>query len=89
MGVALGYLGAYFVLRFSMTWMIGIWGLKQHALWKKLGLIPVWDTLAFLIWVTSFGRNSIRWRDGEYYIRDGSLVPVTPPDAEAAKVAAD
>lgn len=89
MGVALGYLGAYFVLRFSMTWMIGIWGLKQHALWKKLGLIPVWDTLAFLIWVTSFGRNSIRWRDGEYYIRDGRLVPVTPPDAEAAKVAAD
>jgi len=89
MGVALAYLGAYFALRFSMTWMIGIWGLKQKALWKKLGLIPVWDTLAFFIWVTSFGRNSIRWRDGEYYIRDGRLVPVTPPNAEAAKVAAD
>jgi ceramide glucosyltransferase len=89
MGVALGYLGAYFALRFSMTWMIGIWGLKQPALWKKLGLIPVWDTLAFFIWVTSFGRNSIRWRDGEYYIRDGRLVPVAPPDAEAVKVAAD
>ncbi len=89
MGIALGYLGAYFALRVSMTWMIGIWGLKQEGLWKKLGLIPVWDTLAFFIWVTSFARNSIRWRDGEYYIRDGKLVPVTPPGAEAAKVAAD
>lgn len=75
-GVALGYLGAYSALRFAMTWMVGIWGLKQDALWKKLALIPVWDALAFVIWLTSFTRNSIRWRDSEYYIRDGTLVPV-------------
>src|ERR1700733_1453717 len=31
-GVALGYLGAYFALRFALTWMVGIWGLKQDAL---------------------------------------------------------
>jgi ceramide glucosyltransferase len=83
-GVALGYLGAYVILRFAMTWTVGIWGLKQEALWKKLGLIPVWDVLAFLIWLTSFGRNSIRWRDAEYYIRDGKLVPVTSTNAEPA-----
>lgn len=83
-GVALGYLGTYVVLRFAMTSMVGIWGLKQSSLWKKLGLIPVWDTLAFLIWMTSFARNSIRWRDGEYYIRDGRLVPVNPPSVEPA-----
>ncbi len=75
-GVALGYLGAYSVLRFAMTWTVGIWGLKQDALWKKLALIPVWDALALVIWLTSFTRNSIRWRDSEYYIRDGTLVPV-------------
>ena len=83
-GVALGYLGTYLVLRFTMTWMVGIWGLKQDSLWKKLGLIPVWDALAFFIWLTSFSRNSIRWRDGEYYIRDGRLVPVAPASAEPA-----
>jgi len=75
-GVALGYLGAYSALRFAMTWTVGIWGLKQDVLWKKLALIPVWDALAFVIWLTSFTRNSIRWRDSEYYIRDGTLVPV-------------
>jgi ceramide glucosyltransferase len=83
-GVALGYLGTYLVLRFAMTWMVGIWGLKHDVLWKKLGLIPVWDALAFFIWLTSFARNSIRWRDGEYYIRDGRLVPVTRTSAEPA-----
>ncbi len=76
--VALGYLGTYLVLRCAMTCLIGVWGLKQNAVWKKLGLIPVWDAMAFLVWLISFARNSIRWRDGEYYIRDGRLVPVTP-----------
>jgi ceramide glucosyltransferase len=83
-GAALGYLGSYVVLRFAMTWMVGIWGLKHGALWKKLWLIPVWDAMAFFIWLTSFARSSIRWRDGEYYIRDGRLVPVTPTNAEPA-----
>jgi ceramide glucosyltransferase len=83
-GVAFGYLGAYFFLRCAMTWMVGIWGLKQDVLWKKLALIPIWDALAFGIWVTSFARNSIRWRDAEYYIRDGKLVPVTPANPEPA-----
>ena len=82
--VAFGYLGTYLVLRFAMTWMVGIWGLKQDSLWTKMGLIPVWDALAFLIWLTSFSRNSIRWRDGEYHIRDGRLVPVTPTNVEPA-----
>jgi ceramide glucosyltransferase len=78
LAVAAGYLGTYLFLRFAMTWTIGIWGLKHHALWKKLALIPAWDAMAFLIWLISFTRNSIRWRDGQYYIRDGRLVPVTP-----------
>jgi len=83
-GVALGYFGTYLVLRFAMTWTVGIWGLKQDSLWKKMGLIPVWDALAFFIWLTSFSRNSIRWRDSEYYIRDGRLVPVTSTNVESA-----
>jgi ceramide glucosyltransferase len=83
-GVAVAYLGTYVALRFAMTWTVGIWGLKHKVLWKKLGLIPAWDAMAFIIWLTSFGRNSIRWRDGQYYIRDGRLVPVTPTQAEPA-----
>jgi len=74
--VALGYLGGYFALRVAMTWMIGIHGLRQRNLWKQMLLIPVWDAVAFGIWLASFGRNSIRWRGADYHIRDGRLVPV-------------
>jgi ceramide glucosyltransferase len=74
--VGLAYLGTYCCLRVAMTWMIGIHGLKQPRFWKQMPLIPVWDALAFLIWLTSFLRKSIRWRGADYYIREGKLVPV-------------
>jgi ceramide glucosyltransferase len=75
-GVALGYLGTYLALRFATTWTIGIRGLKQPQIWKKTSLIPLWDAFALLIWLTSSFRKTIRWRDGEYYIRGGKLCPV-------------
>lgn len=82
--VAIGYFGTYLCLRLAMTWLVGIWGLKQDSLWKKLALIPLWDAVSFSIWLASFARNSIRWRDGQYYIRNGQLVAAAPPDAEPA-----
>ncbi|HEX6544970.1 MAG TPA: bacteriohopanetetrol glucosamine biosynthesis glycosyltransferase HpnI [Bryobacteraceae bacterium] len=74
--VAAAYFGIYLLLRFVMTWMVGIWGLKDQAKWNKLPLIVLWDAVAFAIWIASFFRTSIRWRDGQYYIRNGTLVPV-------------
>lgn len=74
--VAIGYLGGYLVLRVIITWLIGIWGMKQKGIWRKMPLIPLWDAVAFMIWVASFGRNTIRWRGYDYHIRDGILVPV-------------
>jgi ceramide glucosyltransferase len=76
-GVALGYLGAYLALRLAMTWLIGVRGLRDQALWGKMWLLPLWDAMAFFIWLASFGRNHLRWRGADYYIRDGQLVPVT------------
>ena len=75
--VVLAYIGAYLVLRVAMTWSIGIHGLKRRGLWKGISLIPVWDAFAFFIWLASFVRKTMRWRDGEYRIRDGMLLRVT------------
>jgi ceramide glucosyltransferase len=75
--VGIVYLGGYLGLRIVMTWMIGIYGLRQKLSWKQTALIPVWDAVAFGIWLISFGRNRIRWRGADYYIRDGRLVPAT------------
>jgi ceramide glucosyltransferase len=76
-GIAVAYLGGYAGFRVAMTWLIGVWGLKQTGLWKKMPLIVVWDATAFVIWLLTFGRNSIRWRNVDYRIQEGMLVPAT------------
>ena len=79
---ALAYLSAYVVLRAAMMWLVGIYGLKQSILWKRMLLIPLWDATAFLLWLASFARSSIRWRGGDYHIRNGRLVPVVSAQTE-------
>jgi ceramide glucosyltransferase len=76
------YLGGYFAMRCAITATIGIWGLKQRSYWRKMPLIPLWDAVAFLIWVASFARRSIRWRGSDYYIRGGTLVPASSVSVE-------
>jgi len=82
--VAAAYLGSYFVFRIAITWLIGGWGMKQKGLWKKVPLIPLWDALAFLIWLVSFGRKTIRWRGIDYLLREGKLVPAASGPAQSA-----
>jgi ceramide glucosyltransferase len=81
-GIALAYLGAYAALRVAITWLIGVWGLQQTGLWKKMPLIVVWDATAFVIWLLTFGRSSIRWRNVDYRIREGMLVSAAPSPAQ-------
>jgi ceramide glucosyltransferase len=72
--VAAIYWGLYLTFRVIITWLIGIQGLKRSGLWKKMPLIPLWDALALFIWLTSFARNTIRWRGVDYQLRDGHFV---------------
>ena len=80
--IGLAYLGAYLAFRVAMTWLIGVWGLQQKGLWKSMPLIVIWDATAFVIWLLTFGRNSIRWRNVDYRIQEGMLVPATPSPAQ-------
>lgn len=81
-GVALGWLGLYVTLRVAILWSIGIRGLKRPGLWARMPLIPLWDALALVLWLTSFTRNNIRWRGGQYSVRNGQLTPVVPAPSE-------
>jgi ceramide glucosyltransferase len=83
-GVALLYFGIYAALRVAITMIIGAWGLRQKSIWKYLPVIPIWDATASIIWLWSFTRRSITWRQIRYRIREGMLVPVVePPHAVA------
>ncbi len=80
--VGCGYLGTYLGLRLAMTWLIGARGLRDQTLRGRMWLLPVWDAMAFLLWLASFGKNSFQWRGGEYRLRNGQLVPGTPHSSE-------
>jgi ceramide glucosyltransferase len=82
--IAAAYLSAYLLLRFAMTCLVGIWGLRTRAVIRRLAFVPLWDALAFLIWLASFARRTIRWRGVDYYIRGGMLVPATRDSGVAA-----
>ena len=81
---ALVYLGGYFLCRVLLTWFVGIRGLKQSGLWQKMPLIPIWDATAFLIWLASFTRRTIRWRGVDYILRDGTLKLAVPGNSQSA-----
>jgi ceramide glucosyltransferase len=72
--VLAAYVGGYALMRVAMAWLIAIRGMHQKNIWQKMPLIPLWDAIAFGIWLVSFTRTKIRWRGVEYIIRDGMLV---------------
>jgi ceramide glucosyltransferase len=79
--VALAFFGGYLVFRSILTLIVGSMGLKQPGVGGKLLLIPAWDVIATLIWLTSFTRKSIRWRGQDYRIVNGNLVPAKPAES--------
>ena len=84
--VAGGFLLAYLAVRVAMTLEVASAVLKQRVGWQALALIPLWDAMAFVIWLASFTRSTIRWRDRDYYIRNGELVPVAATAAASQPV---
>jgi ceramide glucosyltransferase len=77
-GVAAAYLGAYFILRFAMAWAVGVWGLRDPILRRRIWLLPVRDFFSFFVWLASFGMNRIEWRGSSFTLEKGRMVPVAP-----------
>lgn len=75
--VAAGYLAAYFTLRLTLIWMVGVRGLGDRGLLRRWWLVPIYDALAFGIWGVSLFRNRIDWRGRRFDLDHGRLVPVT------------
>jgi ceramide glucosyltransferase len=83
--LAVCYLGAYLTLRLAMAWTVGVWGLQDQLLRKKLWLVPVVDSLGFVVWALSFVCNRINWRERRFYVRGRRLIPLPFHHAEASK----
>jgi ceramide glucosyltransferase len=81
------YLLAYAILRFGMAWTVGIRGVGDEVLRRKIWLVPLRDAIHFVVWLVSFGSNHIRWGNLDYAIREGQMVPLAGSGSAAAKPA--
>jgi ceramide glucosyltransferase len=76
---AAAYFLAYLVLRLAVAWIIGVWGLGDPVVRKKLWLVLVRDALNFCVYLASFFSNTVRWRGIPYRVRGRALVPLAEP----------
>ena len=68
----------YLVLRGASAWIIGVAGMRDALLRRKMELLPLRDAFAFVVWVVSFFPQRIHWRGQEFYVRDKRLVSTAP-----------
>jgi ceramide glucosyltransferase len=74
--VALSYFAAYLALRLTVAWTIGVWGLQDPVVRKKIWLVPIRDALNFCVYLASFFSNTVRWRGVAYRVQGRSFVPL-------------
>jgi len=76
-------LAAALVLRFTSAITVAAGVLHDRQIWRDLWLLPLRDWVAAIIWLTSFTGHSVTWRNTEYVLKDGKLLPKTPAAPES------
>jgi ceramide glucosyltransferase len=75
-GIAVAYLVAYLVLRITVAWVAGVWGLRDQTIISKLWLLPLRDAITAVVWSVGLLSDRIRWRGSEFRVKNGLLRPV-------------
>jgi ceramide glucosyltransferase len=74
--IAAAYLLAYFVVRLTMTWVVGVWGIKDEVLRRRIWLVPVRDLIYFAVWVAGFLSRRVWWGGTQFEVRNGEMVEI-------------
>jgi len=74
--IATVYLLAYLILRLFVAWVVGVWGVGDEVLRRRLWLVPLRDAIHFVVWLAGFTSNRVHWGGAEYEIRDGKMMPL-------------
>lgn len=72
--VAGAYLLAYVALRLLEAWTVGVWGVGDDLLRKKVSLLLLRDAIHFAVWIASFASNRITWGGEEFTMHKGQMV---------------
>lgn len=74
--IAAAYLISYLILRLTVAWVVGVWGIGDDVVRRKLWLVPIRDAIHFLVWLAGFTSNHVNWGGVEYDIRGGKMTPL-------------
>jgi ceramide glucosyltransferase len=77
LGWAAALLAAYFILRRTSAWRVGVVGMKDANLRNKMELLLLRDAFAFVVWIASFFPRRIFWRGKQFQVQDKRLVAVS------------
>jgi len=80
--ISVAYLLGYLILRITMAWIVGIWGIGDEVLRRKLWLVPLRDAIYFVVWLAGFASNRVKWGEEEYEIRGGRMIVLSPPSGD-------
>jgi ceramide glucosyltransferase len=72
--IAAAYLLAYFVLRWIQAWTVGVWGVGDTVLRRRIWLVPLRDAIHFFVWLASFASNRIHWGGEEFVMQKHRMV---------------
>jgi ceramide glucosyltransferase len=70
------WLFAYLVIRLVSAYVIGVWGLNDPVVRRKVWLLPLHDLFWFFLWLASFAVNRIEWRGLVFTLEKGRMIPV-------------
>lgn len=76
MWMSAAFLAVYLALRLTMAWVVGVWGVGDRVLKRRLWLVPLRDAIHFVVWLASFASNRIIWGGEEFTMHRGQMVPV-------------
>lgn len=74
---AVGFAAGYVLMRMSVVWIVGVWGLSDPTAQEKWWMIPFRDALHFAVWVASFFSNRVVWSGTEYRLKaNGEMIAI-------------
>jgi ceramide glucosyltransferase len=77
------FLMTYLLLRLTLAWTAGVWGLQDEAARRKIWLVPVRDAMHFVVWLASFFSNRITWGDAEFRLAaNGEMIAIGNANAK-------
>lgn len=82
--IGVGYLATYLILRFLMAWTVGVWGVRDDVLRRRIWLLPLRDAIHFLVWLASFASNNIIWGGELFAMKKGYMTSVKSEESPKA-----